>query len=89
MALFGTNKQSGIHQRLPVAYNKPIWVDKQMFGGIELVSKIENLSKKEAAHLLREEEFKKYKGKEVREVIHWHNNIWLLVTLNNNRESQV
>ena len=63
MALFGTKKGVNAHQRYPDEYYRNIYFDKPMFDGIELVSKIEKISKKQAAYLLIEAGFKYYIGK--------------------------
>jgi hypothetical protein len=45
---------------------KHIWFDKKMFDGIELVGKIEHLSKKKAARLLIERGFSSYMGEKLK-----------------------
>jgi hypothetical protein len=46
MALFGTKEGVNPHTRYPDAYYKPIWFDKRMYDGIELVAKLDKVSKK-------------------------------------------
>jgi hypothetical protein len=52
MALFAPKKGVNPHTRYPDAYYGRVFFDKRMFDGIELVGKIEHLSKKKAARLL-------------------------------------
>jgi hypothetical protein len=66
MALFGTKKQLSTYKRHPDAYYKHIWFDKRMFDGIELVAKIEKISKKKAARLLIERGFSSYMGEKIK-----------------------
>ena len=66
MALFGTKKQLSTYQRHPDAYYKHIWFDKRMFDGIELVAKMERVSKKKAARLLIERGFSSYMGEKIK-----------------------
>ena len=67
MALFAPKK--GVNPRIlyPNAYYKQIFFDKQMFDGIELVGKIERVSKKQAARLLIERGFSSYMGEKLKE----------------------
>jgi hypothetical protein len=69
MSLFGTKKGVNPHTRYPDAYYKRIYFAKNMFEGIELVSKIEHLSKKKAAHFLIERGFRSYIGEKLKEAI--------------------
>lgn len=69
MALFAPKKRPSAHQRLPDAYYKPIWFDKKMFDGIQLVAKIEKLSKKKATRFLLEKGFRNYIGEKLHEAI--------------------
>ena len=64
-ALIGTKKGTNPHKRYPDAYYGRIAFDKTMFQGIELVAKIERLSKKKAARLLIEKGFSSYMGKKL------------------------
>ena len=66
MALFGTKKQLSTYKRHPDAYYKHIWFDKPMFDGIELVAKMERVSKKKAARLLIERGFSSYIGEKIK-----------------------
>ncbi|MCX6002876.1 MAG: hypothetical protein NTX46_00265 [Chloroflexi bacterium] len=66
-ALFAPNKQLSPNQRVPDTYYKMIWFDKQMFAGIDFVSKAEKISKKKAARKLIELGYSKYMGDLVRE----------------------
>ena len=69
MALFGTKKGVNPHTRYPNEYYGRVAFTKQMFDGFELVSKIEKISKKQAAHLLIEAGFKYYIGVKIKEDI--------------------
>jgi hypothetical protein len=69
MALLVPKKQVSAHTRYPDAYYKSIYFDKQMFDGIELVAKVERLTKKKAARLLMEEGFRNYISKGLHEYI--------------------
>jgi hypothetical protein len=69
MALFGTKKGVNPHTRYPDAYYGRISFDKRMFDGIELVGKIEHLSKKKAACLLIERGFSSYMGEKLKEAV--------------------
>ena len=50
-------------------YYKAYWVNKNMSNGIELVAKIEQLSKKDTAQYLLERGFSSYMGEKVAEFI--------------------
>jgi hypothetical protein len=69
MALFAPKKEGNAHKRFPDAYYKQVYFDKAMFDGIELVGKIEKLSKKKAARLIMERGFSSYMGEKVGEAI--------------------
>ena len=69
MALLVPKKQVSAHTRYPDAYYKSIYFDKQMFDGIELVAKVERVTKKKAARLLMEEGIRSYAGKNLHEYI--------------------
>jgi hypothetical protein len=69
MVLFVTKKGVNPHKRYPDAYYGRVAFDKPMFQGIELVAKIERLSKKKAARLLIERGFSSYMGEKVKEEI--------------------
>jgi hypothetical protein len=49
MALFVPNKGFNAHQHYPDEYYRNIYFDKRMFEGVQLVAKIERVSKKKAA----------------------------------------
>jgi hypothetical protein len=57
------------YTRYPDAYYGRVAFDKAMFQGIELVAKIERMSKKKAARFLIEEGFRKYIGNKLGEAI--------------------
>jgi hypothetical protein len=67
MSLFGTKKGVNPRIRYPDAYYKQIFFDKKMFDGIELVAKIERISKKKAARQLIERGFSVYMGEKLKE----------------------
>jgi hypothetical protein len=69
MALFTPDKGVNPHTRYPDEYYGRVAFNKQMFDGIELVSKIERINKKQAAHLLIEAGFKYYIGEKIKEDI--------------------
>jgi hypothetical protein len=69
MALFAPKVEGDPHKRFPVTYYRHIYFDQQMFDGIELVGKIEKLSKKKAARLIMERGFSSYMGEKVGEAI--------------------
>jgi hypothetical protein len=69
MALFGTNKQLSVKKRFPDAYYQPIWFDKKMFDGIELVAKIERMTKKKAIRSIFERGFSSYIGEKLHEAV--------------------
>jgi hypothetical protein len=69
MALFAPDKGVNPHARYPDMYYRNIWLNKQMFDGVELVGKIEHLSKKKAARLLIERGFRNYIGEKMKEAI--------------------
>jgi hypothetical protein len=69
MALFAPDNGVNPHARYPDTYYRNIWLNKQMFDGVELVGKIEKISKKQAAHLLIEAGFKYYIGEKIKEDI--------------------
>jgi len=58
MVFLGIKKGVNPHTRYPDAYYGRVFFDKRMFEGIELVGKIEHLSKKKAARLLIERGFR-------------------------------
>jgi hypothetical protein len=64
--LLGTKAEGDPHKRFPVTYYKHIYLDKQMYDGIELVGAIERLSKKKAARLLLERGFSSYMGEKLK-----------------------
>jgi pantoate kinase len=66
MALFVTKKGVNPHTRYPDAYYGRIAFDKRMFDGIELVAKMERVSKKKAARLLIERGFSSYMGEKLK-----------------------
>jgi len=69
MALFVSKKGVNPHKRYPDAYYGRIAFDKPMFHGIELVAKIERMTKKKAARLLIERGFSSYMGEKITEQI--------------------
>ena len=52
MALFAPDKGVNPHTRYPDTYYRNIWLNKQMFDGVELVGKIERIILNEMFNLL-------------------------------------
>ena len=55
------------HQRFPDKYYKSVYINKELFNGIELVAMIEGISKKKAVELLLETGFSDYMGGKLKE----------------------
>ena len=67
MALVGIKKQLSTYQRYPDAYYKHVYVSKPLYEGINLVARIEHISKKKATDLLLEAGFSSYMGTKLKE----------------------
>ena len=68
-SILSKKREGNPRKRFPEQYYKTVWVDKNMFKGIELVSKIERISKKKAVRLILEAGFSKYMGNKLKEHI--------------------
>jgi len=69
MALFAPKKGVNPHIRYANEYYRHHWFNKTDDDGIDFVHKVEEVSKKQAAHLLLEAGFKYYMGEKVKEYI--------------------
>ena len=67
MSLFGTKSKPSAHKRFPDEYYKSVYLSKKMFDGVELVARVENLSKKKAVEFLLETGFSRYMGDKLKE----------------------
>ena len=67
MRLFKKKREGNPHRRFPEQYYETIWIDEQMSKGIDMVSKIEGISKKKAARLILESGFSCYMGDKLKE----------------------
>jgi hypothetical protein len=67
MSLFGTKKGVNPHTLYPDRYYRRVFLDKQMFDGIQLVARMEKLSDRKAARLLLEKGFSKWMGEKFKE----------------------
>jgi hypothetical protein len=67
--LFVPAKVTYMHKLYPVDYYRPVWFNQLDFNGIAVVARMEQISKKAAAHLLFEAGFKYYMGVKVKEHI--------------------
>lgn len=67
ISLFDTKKQLATYKRLPYAYHKHVYVPKNLYDGIDLVARIENISKKKATEKLLEAGFSRYMGEKIKE----------------------
>ena len=66
MGLFVTKKGVNPHILYPESYYRRVYFDKQMFDGIELVAKIERMTKKKAIRSIFERGFSSYMGEKLK-----------------------
>ena len=60
---------------MPDAYYRNVYIPKNLYEGIELVARIENISKKKATELLLESGFSRYMGAKLKEHVKNEQNI--------------
>lgn len=69
MALFGTERRNETLVNRPDIYYKHVYFPKKLYDGIELVSAIENVNRKQAAELLLKAGLSRYMGEKLAEYI--------------------